>query len=102
MKRAIIPAAALALALSAVAARAATEADAAAALASAQAAEAQAGQLRNQWVPTEEALKTAKAEMAAEHFDAAVAAAQRAEALARQSVAQAQEQDRAWTEAVIR
>jgi len=102
VKHAIILAAAMATALSATAARAATQADAAAALAAALAAEARAGQLRNQWLPTEAALKTAKAEMAAGHFDAAVTAAQRAEALAHRSVAQAREQDRAWTAAVIR
>lgn len=98
----ILAAALLGTTLSVGSAHAATQADAAAALASAQAVEAEAGKLRNQWLPTEEALKTAKAEIAAGHFDAAVTAARFAEALAHRSIEQAQEQDRLWTDAVIK
>ena len=78
-----------------------TEADFKTALAAAVAAEEDAGALRNQWIPTEQALAAAKKAAAAGDFDAAVAQAKRAEALARASIAQAKEQQSAWRAEVI-
>jgi erythromycin esterase-like protein len=86
----------------AIGARAAnSQADFAGALASAQAAEAEAGALKNQWTPTEDALAAAKKAAAAGDFDTAVREARRAEALAKASIAQAKEQQEAWKAAVI-
>jgi hypothetical protein len=85
------------------AARAAsTEADYNTALAAAVAAEQDAGALKNQWIPTEQALVAAKKAAAAGDFDTAVAQAKEAEALAKASVAQAKEQQDAWRAGVIR
>lgn len=81
---------------------AATQADYDAALAAAVAAEKDAGALKNQWTTTEEALAAAKKAAAAGDFDTAVKEAQRAEALAKASIAQAKEQQDAWRAAVIR
>jgi predicted nucleic acid-binding Zn-ribbon protein len=67
----------------------------------AEAAEKEAKALKNQWSPTESALKTAKAAADAGKFDDAVKQAQHAEALAKASVAQAKEQETAWTQAVV-
>jgi len=72
------------------------------ALASAEVAEQQAARLKNRWIPTEQALAEAKKAAAAGDFDAAVAAARQAEALANASIAQAKEQEGAWHAAVIR
>jgi hypothetical protein len=81
---------------------ASTEADFKTALAAAVAAEQDAGALKNQWIPTEQALAAAKKAAAAGDFDAAVVQAQLAEALAKASIAQAKEQETAWKAGVIR
>jgi hypothetical protein len=81
---------------------ASTEADFKTALATAVAAEQDAGALKNQWIPTEQALAAAKKAAAAGDFDAAVAQAKQAEALAKASIAQAKEQQSAWRAGVIR
>jgi hypothetical protein len=81
---------------------ASTEADFKTALATAEAAEQDAGALKNQWIPTEQALAAAKKAAAAGDFDAAVAQAKEAEALAKASIAQAKEQQTAWRAGVIR
>ncbi|HUD89702.1 MAG TPA: hypothetical protein VMR17_24860 [Xanthobacteraceae bacterium] len=81
---------------------ASSEADFTAALNAATAAETEAGALKNQWTTTEDALAAARKAAAAGDFDTAVAAAQRAEALAKASIAQAKEQETAWRAGVIR
>jgi hypothetical protein len=81
---------------------ASTEAEFKTALAVAEAAEQEAGALKNQWIPTEQALAAAKKAAAAGDFDAAVAQAKQAEALAKASIAQAKEQQTAWKAGVIR
>ena len=81
---------------------ASTEADFKTALTAAEAAEQEAGTLKNQWIPTEQALAAAKEAAAAGNFDAAVVQAQLAEALAKASIAQAKEQQTAWRAGVIR
>ena len=81
---------------------ASSEADFKTALAAAEAAEQDAGALKNQWIPTEQALAAAKKAAAAGDFDAAVAQAKEAEALAKASIAQAKEQQTAWKAGVIR
>ena len=81
---------------------ASTDADFKTAIAAAEAAEQDAGALKNQWIPTEQALAAAKTAAAAGDFDAAVAQAKEAEALAKASVAQAKEQQSAWRAGVIR
>ena len=81
---------------------ASSEADFKTALATAEAAEQDAGALKNQWIPTEQALAAAKKAAAAGDFDAAVAQAKEAEALAKASIAQAKEQQSAWRAGVVR
>jgi hypothetical protein len=81
---------------------ASTEADFKTALTAGEAAEQEAGALKNQWIPTEQALAEAKKAAAAGDFDAAVVQAQLAEALAKASIAQAKEQQTAWRAGVIR
>jgi hypothetical protein len=81
---------------------ASSEADFTAALNAAMAAESEAGALKNQWTTTEDALTAARKAAAAGDFDTAVAAAQRAEAMAKASIAQAKEQDTAWRAGIIR
>jgi hypothetical protein len=81
---------------------ASTEADYKIALAAAVAAEQDAGTLKNQWIPTEQALAAAKKAAAAGDLDTAVAQAKEAEALAKASIAQAKEQQSAWRAGVIR
>ena len=81
---------------------ASTEADFKTALDAAEAAEQDAGALKNQWIPTEQALAAAKKAAAAGDFDAAIAQAEQAEALAKASIAQAKEQQSAWRAGVIR
>jgi hypothetical protein len=93
---------AVALLFAGAAQAASTEADFKAALAAAVAAEQDAGALKNQWIPTEQALVAAKKAAAAGDFDAAVAEAKEAEALAKASIAQAKEQQSAWRAGVIR
>jgi hypothetical protein len=73
-----------------------------AAFAKAEAAERQAGALKNQWTTTESELKAAQHAAAAGNYDEAVKHAQFAEALAKASIAQANEQATAWKNAVIR
>lgn len=90
------------LALAAPAAAASTEADYKAALTAAEAAEKDAGALKNQWIPTEQALAAARKAAAANDFDTAVKQAQHAEALAKASIVQSKEQDSAWQNAVIK
>jgi hypothetical protein len=82
-------------------ARAASEADFKAAYAAATAAEDQAGDLRNRWTTTEAALKTAKMAADKGDFDAAVASAHEAEALAKASIFQATSEKDRWKDAVI-
>jgi hypothetical protein len=79
-----------------------SEADYKAALAAAEAGEQQAGALKNQWTTTEETLAAARKAAAAGDFSAAVKQAQQAEALAKASIAQAEEQAEAWKAAIIR
>jgi len=81
---------------------AAPEDDFKAAYAKADAANKQAGALKNQWTTTAQELKAAQAAAAAGKYDDAIKLAQRAEALANASIAQAKEQETAWTQAVIR
>jgi hypothetical protein len=88
--------------LAAAAAQAAsTKADFDMASAAAQSAEKDAGALKNQWLPTEQALAAAQKAAAAGDFDTAVDQAKQAEALAKASIAQAKEQQEAWTAGVI-
>lgn len=89
--------------LAAPAARAAsTQADFDTALAAAVAADKEAAALKNQWIPTEQALAAAKKAAAAGDFDSAVAQAKEAEALAKASIAQSKDQQDAWKAGVIR
>jgi LmbE family N-acetylglucosaminyl deacetylase len=81
---------------------AAGEADFSAAYAAAEAANKQAGALRNQWTTTGIALAAAKKAAAEGNFDAALAASKEAEALAKASIYQANEQKDAWKEMEIR
>jgi hypothetical protein len=92
----------LMLAAAPAARAASTQADFDAALAPAVAAEKEAGALKNQWLPTEQALAAAKKAAAAGDFDAAIAQAKQAEALAKASIAQSKEQGDAWKTGVIR
>ena len=89
------------LAAPATAALAANADDFQAALAKAEAANKQAGAIKNQWTTTTGTLKAAQA-AAAGKFDDAVKLANEAEALANASIAQAKEQETAWTQAVVR
>lgn len=90
------------LAVPASAALAAGADDFKAALAKAEAANKQAGAVKNQWTTTAATLKAAQAAATAGKFDDAVKLANDAEALANASIAQAKEQETAWTQAVIR
>jgi hypothetical protein len=92
----------LALVAAAPSLHAATEADFATAYAAAEAANKQAAALRNQWTTTGVALTAAKKAAAEGNFDAAVAASKEAEALAKASIYQANEQKEAWKEMEIR
>ncbi len=83
-------------------ARAATQSDFDAAYRAAAEAERQAGVLRNQWTPTEAALKAAQKAAAAKDYAAAVDLAQHAKALAEASIEQAKEQDKLWQNAVLK
>lgn len=71
------------------------------AYAKAEAATKQAHALKNEWTTTAKALKAAKKAADAGNFDEAVKQANKAEALANGSVAQAKEQAKLWPEAVI-
>jgi hypothetical protein len=81
---------------------AASEADFNAAYAEAEAAHKQAGVLRDQWTSTATALASAKKAAEAGNFDAALAEAKEAEALAKASVFQATQEKDAWKAEVIR
>jgi hypothetical protein len=81
---------------------AASEADYKAAYAAAEAANAEAGKLRNQWIPTATALAAAKKAGDAGDFDKAIAEAREAEALAKASIYQATSEKTLWKELEIR
>jgi hypothetical protein len=81
---------------------AASEADYKSAYASAEAANAEAGKLRNQWIPTATALAAAKKAGDAGDFDKAIAEAKEAEALAKASIFQATSEKTLWKELEIR
>jgi hypothetical protein len=89
-------------AASATAALGASEADFKAALAAADVAEKQAGQLRDRWTTTEASLAEAKKAAAAGDFDAAIALAKQAEALAKASIFQATSEKEHWKDMEIR
>ena len=80
---------------------AASEDDYKAALAAADAAEKQADALRTKWTTTEAQLAAAKKAAAAGDFDAAIAAAKEAEALAKASVFQATSEKERWKDLEI-
>ena len=92
----------LAALLTAGSAFAASEADYKAAYAAAEAANAEAGKLRNQWIPTATALAAAKKAGDAGDFDKAIADAKEAEALAKASIYQATSEKTLWKELEIR
>lgn len=94
-----LPVCLLLVALS-VSAQAATQADADAALTSATLAEA-ATPTGNRWIPTEAALKAAKAASAKKDWDEAVAQATKARALALRSKEQSREQETSWRAAIV-
>lgn len=81
---------------------AASEADYKAAYAAAEAANAEAGKLRNQWIPTATALAAAKKAGDAGDFDKAIADAKEAEALAKASIFQATSEKTLWKDMEIR
>jgi hypothetical protein len=81
---------------------AASEDDYKTAFAAAQSAEKQADALRNKWTTTEAQLAAAKKAAAANDFDAAIAAAKEAEALAKASVFQATNEKDRWKDMEIR
>jgi hypothetical protein len=81
---------------------AASETDYKTALAAAEAAEKEAAQLRNKWTTTEARLTVARKAAAAGDFDAAVAAAREAEALAKASIFQATSEKQRWKDMEIR
>ena len=87
---------------SATSARAASEDEFKAAYAAAEAAEKAAGQLRNQWTTTASTLAAARKAADAGDFDAAVAQAREAEALARASIFQAKSEKERWKDLEIR
>jgi predicted nucleic acid-binding Zn-ribbon protein len=99
--RNIVLAAVLLLA-GAMPALAASEADFKAVYSAAEAAEKQADQLRNKWTTTETQLAAAKKAAAAGDFDAAIAAAKEAEALAQASIFQATSEKERWKDLEIR
>jgi hypothetical protein len=94
--------AAVLLLAGAMPAHAASEADFKAAFAAAEAAEKQADVLRNKWTTTEAQLAAAKKAAAAGDFDAAIAAAREAEALAIASIYQATSEKTRWKDLEIR
>jgi len=93
--------AAVLLTIGAMPALAASEDDYKTALAAAESAEKQADQLRNKWTTTEAQLAAAKKAAAAGDFDAAIAAAKDAEALAKASVFQATSEKERWKDMEI-
>jgi len=95
-------AAALLLARAPSAPAAASEADFKTAYAAAEAANKEAGTLRDQWTVTATALAESRKAAAAGNFDAAVASAREAEALAKASIFQATSEKDAWKALEIR
>ena len=81
---------------------AASEADFKAIYQAAETAEHNAGALHNRWTTTEALLTAAKKAAAAGDFDAATAAAEDAEALAKASIFQARSETERWKDAEIR
>jgi hypothetical protein len=81
---------------------AASEADFKAAYASAEAANKEAGALRNRWTTTASTLAAAKKAADSGDFDAAVAQAKEAEALAKASIYQATSEKERWKDMEIR
>lgn len=102
MTKRILIGLALAVGLGATAALAASAEDFKAAYAKAEATEKQAVAMKTSWTTTVAALKSAKAAADAGKFDDAVALAQRAEALAKASIDQAESEKKLWRDAVIR
>jgi hypothetical protein len=88
--------------LVASASQAATQDDFQKAYAAAESANKEAGKNKNQWTPTFDALAAAKKASASGQFDEAVALANRAEALAKASIAQSQQEEKLWKDGVIR
>jgi hypothetical protein len=80
---------------------AASEADFKAAYSAAEAAEKEAGQLRNRWTTTEVTLKAAQKAAEVGNFDAGIAAAKEAEALAKASIFQATSEKERWKDMEI-
>jgi len=89
-------------AIAAVPALAATEGDFKAAYANAEKAEAQAKAIKNAWTVTEAALKDAQKAASEKQHEKAVGLAKHAEALAKASIRQANEQRTAWRAAVLK
>jgi len=81
---------------------AASEADFKAAYAAAEAANREAGSLRNQWTTTASTLAAAKKAADSGDFDAGVAQAKEAEALAKASIFQATSEKERWKAMEIR
>ncbi len=81
---------------------ASSEADFKAAYAAAEAANKEAAGLRNQWTVTAAALSAAKKAADAGDFDAGVASAKEAEALAKASIFQATSEKERWKDLEIR
>ena len=81
---------------------AASEADFKAAYAAAEAANKEAGGLRNQWTTTASTLAAAKKAADGGDFDAGVAQAKEAEALAKASIFQATSEKERWKDLEIR
>ena len=73
-----------------------------AAYAKAEAASKQSLAMKAGWLTTDKELKAAKKAADAGKFDDAVKHAQEAEALAKASIAQAEEQKKLWKDAVVR
>ena len=92
----------LALLVGSAAFAANTDADFRSAYARATAFEQEAGRLRNQWLATETALADARKAAEKRDFDAAIAAAKEAEALAKASIFQATSEKDVWKNLVIR
>ncbi|MVT65926.1 hypothetical protein GPL21_12490 [Bradyrhizobium pachyrhizi] len=99
--KAVLAASALLIA-TATCALAASEADYKAAYAAAEAANKEAGSLRNQWTTTASTLSAAKKAAEAGDFDAAVAKAKEAEALAKASIFQATSEKERWKDMEVR
>ena len=94
--------AAMAFASAATPAVAVSEEDFKAAYATAEAAERQAGTLHNQWTTTEATLAAARKAAAAGNFDTAVSHAREAEALAKASIFQANDEKERWKDVEVR